>query len=68
MADASGPLGDKQQKTVGQVENIKFSLDSQLNLMFSTCPTVFCCLSPRGPNVSLHFKQSWPTVWRSIYT
>ena len=34
------------------VENIKFSWDTQLNFMFSTCSTVFCCLSSRGPDVS----------------
>ena len=55
---------DKQQKTGENVENIKFSLDTQLNFMFSTCSPVFCCLSARGLEVSLHFWQSWPTVHR----
>ena len=32
--------------------------------MFSTCSPIFCCLSARGLEVSLHFWQSWPTVWR----
>ena len=48
----SGPLADKQQKMGDHVENIKFSLDTQLNLMFFTFPSVFCCLSARGPDVS----------------
>ena len=55
---------DKQQKTGEHVENIKFSLDTQLNFMFSTCSPVFCCLSARGLEVSSHFWQSWPTVRR----
>ena len=50
-ACTSGLLVDKQQKTVRQVQNINFSLDSQLNFVFSTCPTVLCCLSNRGPDV-----------------
>ena len=58
----SGPLAQKQQKMGENVENIKFSLDTQLNFMFSTCSPVFCCLSARGLEVSLHFWQSWPTV------
>ena len=32
---------DKQQKRGEHVENIQFSLDTQLNCMFSTCSTVF---------------------------
>ena len=46
----SGPLGDRQQKMGEHVENIKFSLDTQLNFMFTFSP-VFCCLSARGPDV-----------------
>ena len=53
---------DKQQKMGEHVENIKFSLDTQLNFMFSTCSPVFCCLNARGLEVSLHFWRSWPTV------
>ena len=34
------------------VENIKSSLDTQLNFMFSTYSPIFCCLSTRGPDVS----------------
>ena len=49
-------------KTSENVENIKFSLNTQLNFMFSTCSTTFCCLSARGLEVSLHFCQSWSTV------
>ena len=56
------PVADKQQKTVEHVENIKFSLDTQLNFMFSTCSPIFCCLSTRRLEVSLYFWQSWPTV------
>ena len=48
----SGPLEDKQQKRGENVENIKFSLDTQLNFMFSTYSPLFCCLSTRGPDVS----------------
>ena len=33
------------------VENIKFSLDTQLNFMFSTFSPLFCCLSTRGQDV-----------------
>ena len=54
---------DKQQKMGENVENIKFGLDTQLNFMLSTCSPIFCCLSARGLEVSLHFWQSWPTVW-----
>ena len=36
-----GPLVDKQQKIGENVENIKFSLDTQLKFMFSTCSPVF---------------------------
>ena len=53
-----GPLVDKQQKRGEHVENIKFSLDTQLNFMFSTCPPLFCCLSTRGPDVSSRFSLS----------
>ena len=60
--ETSNPLADKQQKTGENVENIKFSLDTQLNFMFSTFSPVFCCLSARRLEVSLHFWQSWPTV------
>ena len=48
----SGPPEDKQQKGGENVENIKFSLDTQLNFMFCTYSTLFCCLSTRGPDVS----------------
>ena len=41
----SGPLAQKQQKTGENVESIKFSWVSKLNLMFSTCLPIFCCLS-----------------------
>ena len=64
----SGPLLDKQHKTVGQVENTKFSWESKLKFIFCTCLTVFCCLSTRRPDLqadlllSLHFWWSWPTV------
>ena len=65
----SGPLEDKQQKRGENVENIKFSLVTLLNFMFSTHSPLFCCLSTRVPNVShpslsffLHFLHSWPTV------
>jgi hypothetical protein len=58
----SGPLVHKQKKKGENVENIKFSLDTHLNFMFSTCSPVFCCLSARGLEVSLHFWRSWPTV------
>ena len=64
----SGPHGDRQQKRGGNVENIKFSLDTQLNFMFSAYSTLFCCLFTRGPDVShpslifLHFWGSWRTV------
>ena len=47
----SGPLGDKQQKRGENVENIKCSLDTQLNFMFSTYSPIFCCLSTRRPDV-----------------
>ena len=33
----SGPLLDKQQKMGENVENIKFSLDTQLKITFSVC-------------------------------
>ena len=36
----SGPLVDKQQKRGENVENIKSSLDTQLNFMFSTLSPV----------------------------
>ena len=61
----SGPLVDKQQTTCENVEIRKFSLGTQVNLMFSTCSPIFCCLSARGLEVSLHFWQSWPTVWHA---
>ena len=38
----SGPLEDKQQKRGENVENIKFSLDTQLNFMFYKGSLVFC--------------------------
>ena len=57
----SGRLVDKQQK---KGEDIKISLDTQLNFMFSKCSQVFCCISARGLEVSLHFWRSWPTVCR----
>ena len=44
----SGPLGDKQQKRGENVKNIKFSLDTQLNFMFSTYSPVFGYVSTRG--------------------
>ena len=37
----SGPLEDKQQKSIENVENIKFSLDTQLNFMFSRFLYIF---------------------------
>ena len=46
--ETSSPLADKQQKTGEHVENIKFSLNTQLYFMFSTCSPVFCCLSARA--------------------
>jgi hypothetical protein len=48
----SGPLVNKQQKRGEYVENIKFSLDTQLNFILSTFSPVFCCLSTRRPEVS----------------
>ena len=60
----SGPLMDKQQKMCEDVENIRFSLDTHLNFMSYTCSPIFCCLSARGLEVSLHLWQSWPTVRR----
>jgi hypothetical protein len=54
----SGFLKDKQQKKGEHVENIKNSLDTQLNFIFSTCSPVFCCLSLRGPDVSSLFLLS----------
>ena len=33
-ADTSGLLGDKQQETVGQEKNIKFSQESELNFIY----------------------------------
>ena len=38
-----------------------FSLDPQLNFMFSTYSPLFCCLSTRGPEVS-------HPSWRFLYT
>ena len=40
------------------VENIKVSLDTQVNFMFSTCSPGFCCLSTRGPDVSSHIHNN----------
>ena len=51
----SSPLADKQQKMGEHVENIKSSLDTLLNFMFSTFSPVFCCLSTRGPDISSRF-------------
>ena len=51
-SDLKPPLEDKQQKRGENVENIKFTLDTQLNFMFSTYSPLFCCLSTRGPDVS----------------
>ena len=48
----TGPLGDKKQKGDENVENKNFSLDPQLNYMFSTYSPLFCCLSTRGPDIS----------------
>ena len=45
---------DKQQKTGENVE------------MVSTCSPIFCCLSARGLEVSLHSWQSWPTVRHTL--
>ena len=44
----SGPLVDKQQKTGELVENIKFSLDNQLNFLFATFSLVFCFYPLKG--------------------
>ena len=73
----SGALADKQQKRGENVENINFSLDTQINCMFSTFSHIFCNLSSRGPDgfflskskfeVSLHFWRSWPTVGRTTH-
>ena len=46
--ETSIPLANKKQKMGEHAENIKFSLDSQLKSMFSTCSPIFCCLSTRG--------------------
>ena len=52
---------DKQQKTSEHVQNIKFSLDTQLNFMFCTCSPFFVYQL----EVSLHFWRSWSTVRQS---
>ena len=46
--ETSSPLGDKQQKMGENVENIKFSLDTQLNFMFSTYSPFFVVYSIEG--------------------
>ena len=55
----SGPPRDKQQKRGENVENIKFSLDTQLNFMFCTCSPIFYCLSPRG--LTVRHAEDWAT-------
>ena len=66
--ETSSHLADKQQKMGEYVENIKFSWVSKLNFMFSTCSPLFCCLSNRGLEVSLHFWRSWPTVCHLVFS
>ena len=46
----SGPLADKQQKMGAHLQNIKFSLVTQLNFVFSTCSPIFGCFC--APDVS----------------
>ena len=45
------PSFNKQQRRGEYLENIKFSWVSKLNFMFYTFSPLFCCLSPRGPDV-----------------
>ena len=59
--------GINNKKKGESVEDIKFSVDTQLNFIFSTFSPTFCCLSARGLEVSLHFWQSWPTVRRTVF-
>ena len=47
---------DKQQKTGEYVENINFSLDTQL--VFAACLPVFCCLFARGPDIRKAGKRN----------
>ena len=51
------PLVDKQQKMDEHVENIRFSLETQLNVSRIISMTITSKFE-----VSLHFWQSWPTV------
>ena len=55
------PLVPKRHDTL--VELFRFT-----RYVFSTCSPVFCCLSTRGLEVSLHFWLSWPTVRRVLTT
>jgi hypothetical protein len=52
-----GPLVDKQQKRGEHVENIKFSLDTQLIFMFSTCPPLFVVYPIEGQMYQAVFLQ-----------
>ena len=63
----SGPLVDKQQKTVENVENIKNRLDNQLIFMFSRCSPIFCCLSARGLDASSRFSSFLGLINRFLY-
>ena len=51
---------DKQQKMGENVENLKFSLDTQLDFMFLHVHV--------GPDVKgfFTFWRFWPTVWRVV--
>ena len=53
---------DKQENTGENVENIKFSIDTQLNFMFLHVHSFFVVYPLGGLTFFLHFWQSWPTV------
>ena len=62
----SDPLVDKQKKPGEHIENRNL-VDTPLNFMFSTCSPVFCCLSTRGLEVSLHIWRSWPQAKHKMH-